>query len=135
MGTAGPDRGCPAGALDPQVTTVVEVRTVTETQVPGSALATLDARSVKLAANRSRISVLVTCPSQAAAACAGRLSARTRVARRTVRLGAADVRVAQGTSRTLTLRVPSAGRRAVAKVRRLRLTLLLTSATSVSATR
>jgi hypothetical protein len=141
-GSAGTDRGCLPGALDPQVIREPPVVTV-NTVIPASALATIDPASVKLASNRKTLSLSVACPAQQSARCAGAVTAKTasRVLlpagtrrRAVLSLGRARFSVAQGASSTVRLRVPARTRRAIARLRSLRLTVTLTASGTVRPT-
>jgi hypothetical protein len=143
-GSAGADRGCAPGVLDapPQVIREPPVVTV-NTVIPESALGTIDPASVELASNRRALSLRVACPAQQSARCAGSVTAKTAGAvllpagtrrRAVLSLGRARFSVAQGGERTVRLRVPSRTRRAIARVRSLRLTVTMTASGTVRTT-
>ena len=130
-GSAGSDRGCAPGVLDPQVVQVVQ------TVTPVGGLAQLG--GVSLNKGRSKLSVAVSCPSGRSTRCRGATAAETadKVAlpagaakKRVLKLGRAKFDIAAGTGRTFVIRLSSKSRRAIRPLRRLRLKLTLTESAS-----
>jgi hypothetical protein len=131
---AGDNNGCPPPPPDPgPPAPSVEVRTEVHTITPAGALASIDPGSVRFTAKRRALTGRVTCPVQTSPACAGRLAARVALPAaaglkaRTLRLGGVAFKVPQGATRTAAIPLSARTRRAIARLRRLRITVSLTT--------
>ncbi len=138
---AGTDRGCPPGALDPQVVreVVTERETVVQVVQPGNALAIIDPTAVRFTRGRRQLSVPLRCPDQARSRCVGRISAKTvRVPigkrRRSLSLGSARYSVGRNSTRRIAISVPRRSRTALGRLRTVRVVVALTESAEVQRT-
>jgi hypothetical protein len=133
-GSAGSDRGCGPGVLDPQVVQVVQVSAT-------SGLADVDPAGVTLSKSRAVLSVPVACPAGRASRCAGTVAAQTagkvaiaarRKRRRAVlKLGSARFNVAPGKRQTVKIKLSRSARRTVRKLKKLKLRLVASESRTV----
>lgn len=137
LNSAGPNDGCPAAAPQPPGPPQPEIQVITI--VPASANAIIDPNSVRFTGGRKKLSVSVSCPPQQARLCAGTLKGRTaskfrRVhgKRKFLSLGGITFKIGQGSTKTLLLKVPTATRTALKRVKRVKLVLTIGATKRIS---
>jgi hypothetical protein len=134
-GSAGTDRGCKPGVLDPQVVQVVQV-------TQAGAGASVDPAGVSLSKSRCVLSVPVSCPASHSGPCAGTVAAQTsgkvaiasrkRGRRAVLRLGSARFRVSPGKAQGVKIKLSRKARRTVRKLKKVKLRIVLSETRTVT---